>query len=63
MQQINAREQEAIFERPLDPCLQENSDSELPSNAKLSIVTSDSNVVRRQEQQYHETSVGQAPMP
>lgn len=36
-----------IFERPLDPYLQEGSN--IPSNAKMSIVTSDSNLIREQE--------------
>ena len=42
--------EEPIFERPLDPYMQENSASNLPTNAKMSIVTSDSNFIREQNQ-------------
>ena len=48
MQQMAAHPQEPIFERPLDPYLQEGLDSNLPTGAKMSIVTSDSNVIREE---------------
>ena len=42
-----AQEGHTIFDRPLDPYLQEGS-SAVPSNAKMSIVTADSNAIRDQ---------------
>ena len=39
-------ETEAIFERPLDPYLQVGEDSNLPTDVRMSVVTSDSNIIR-----------------
>ena len=48
LNQLQALQEEEIFDRPLDPTLQSGTGSNLPTNAKMSIVTADSDVIREQ---------------